>query len=208
MNEKPYHIEKKGNTVVLKTTSFKAERGSVLHSGIFNRELASSLAAGAVIVVLSFFFALYFRITVIYLIAVVFLFAALFILFRIYVFRGAVLETVFDKEKRTVTLSLKRTMGGSVRSFSLDELSGIRLDHTSFQPENQDAVQFVERIALQHGTVIPGFGKTEDFYTVELDFSGRKQVIASARERQGAVAMIAELKSSLNGFLPDTVWMV
>ena len=208
MNEKPYHIEKKGNTVVLKTTSFKAERGSVLHSGIFNRELASSLAAGAVIVVLSFFFALYFRITVIYLIAVVFLFAALFILFRIYVFRGAVLETVFDKEKRTVTLSLKRTMGGSVRSFSLDELSGIRLDHTSFQPENQDAVQFVERIALQHGTVIPGFGKTEDFYAVELDFSGRKQVIAGARERQGAAAMIAELKSSLNGLLPDTVWMV
>lgn len=193
---------------MLKTTSFKAERGSVLHSGIFNRELASSLAAGAVIVVLSFFFALYFKITVIYLIAVALIFAALFILFRMYVFREPSLKTVFDREKRTVTLSLRRTMGSSVRSFPLDELSGIRLDHASFQPENQDAVQFVERIALQHGTVIPGFGKTEDFYTVELDFSGEKQVIVSARERQGAEWMIAELKSSLNGLLPDTVWMV
>jgi hypothetical protein len=208
MNEKPYHIEKRGNTVVLKTTSFKAERGSVLHSGIFNRELASSLAAGAVIVAVSFFFALYFKITVIYLIVVALLFAALFIIFRLCLFHEAVLETVFDREKRTVTLSLRRAMGSSVRSFPLDELSGIRLDHTSFQPENPDAVQFVERIALQHGTVIPGFGKTEDFYTVELDFGGRKQVIFSAGARQGTVAMIAELKSSLNGFLPDTVWMV
>lgn len=205
MNEQLYSIEKKGTTIVLKTTSFKAERGSVLHSGIFNRELASSLAAGAVIVILSFFFARYFKITAIYLIAVALSFPALFIIFRIYIFRNAVLETVFNKERRTVTISLKRMLGGKVKSYSLDELSGIRLDHISMQPENIDAVQFVERIAVQHGTVIPGFGKTEDFYTVELDFGREKPVIFSVRERQGAETVIAELKSSLNGLLPDAV---
>jgi len=205
MNEKPYQIERKGNTVVLKTTSFRTERRSVLHSGVFNRELASSLAAGAVILVQSFFFALYFRITVIYLIAVVFLFAALFILFRIYVFREAVLETVFDNEKGTVTISLKRTIGTSVKSYSLGALRAIRLGHVSTQPDNIDAVRLVERVALQHGTVIPGFGKTEDFYTVELDFDGEKPVIFSAGDREGAVSMLTELKSSLSGFLPDLV---
>ena len=193
---------------MLKTSSFKTERRSVLHSGVFNRELASSLGAGAVIVILSFFFALYFSITALYLIAVAVLFAALFILFRLYVFREATLETVFDREKRNVTLSLKRTIGSCIKSYSLDELSAIRLHHISMQPENIDAVQLVERVAVQHGTVIPGFGKTEDFYTVELDFSDKKPVIFSAREKQAAELMIAELKSSLNGLLPDTVWVV
>jgi len=190
---------------VLRTASFRAERRSVLHSGVFNRELASSLAAGAVIVVLSFFFALYFSITALYLIAVAVLFAALFILFRLYVFREAMLETVFDREKGTITISLKRTIGARVKSYSLDGLSGIRLHHISMQPENIDAVQLVERVAVQHGTVLPGFGKTEDFYTVELDFSDKKPVIFSAREKQAAELMIAELKSSLNGLLPETV---
>ncbi len=55
MNEKPYHIESRGNTVVLSTASFRTERKSVLHRGVFNRELASSLAAGAVLVVIGFF---------------------------------------------------------------------------------------------------------------------------------------------------------
>ncbi len=193
---------------MLKTSSFKTERRSVLHSGIFNRELASSLAAGAVIVVLSFFFALYFRISALYLMAVALLFAVLFIIFRLYFFREVALEAVFDGEKRAVTLSLKRTIGGSAKSYLLDGLTAIRLVHISMQPENMDAVQLVERVALQHGTVIPGFGKTEDFYAVELDFGGEKPVIFSARARQAAESMIAELKSSLSGLLPDAVWMV
>lgn len=194
--------------VVLKTTSFRAERRSVLHSGIFNRELASSFAAGAVIIVMSFFFARYFKITVVYFIAIVLLFAALFIHFRVYVFKEAILETVFDREKATVTISLKRTIGTRVRSYSLDELSSIRLAHVSMQPENIDAVQLVERVALQHGTVIPGFGKTEDFYTVQLELGGDKPMIFSTRERQGAESMMTELKGSLSGLLPDTVWVM
>lgn len=207
MNEKPYHIDKRGKTVVLRTTSFRAERRSVLHSGVFNRELASSLASGAVIVVVSFFFALYFRITALYLAAVVLLFAGLFILFRVYVFKEATLETVFDRERGTITISMKGAIGTGVRTYSLDELSGISLGHISLQPENIDAVKLVERVALQHGTVMPGLGKTEDFYTVKLDLRDEGVVIFSAGERQGAETVVTELKKSLNGFLPDTVRM-
>jgi Ca2+/Na+ antiporter len=198
MNEKPYHIERKGNTVVLGTKSFRTERRSVLHSGVFNRELASSLAAGAVIVAISFFFALYSKITALYLVAVVLLFAALFILFRLYVFREATLETVFDLEKGTVSISLKRALGGRSETYPLAALSGIRLDRVCIEPENIDAVRLVERVAVQHGTVIPGFGKTEDFYTVELDFGEKRAVVFSARERQDAEAAATELKGSLS----------
>src|SRR5512143_394413 len=64
MSTEAYQIEKSENGVVVRTTSFRTERRSMLHSGIFNRELASSLAAGAVMVITGFFFALYFRITI------------------------------------------------------------------------------------------------------------------------------------------------
>src|SRR5512139_4099207 len=71
MPTEAYQIENNENGVVVRTTSFKTERRSVLHSGIFNRELASSLAAGAVMVIMGFFFAFYFRITVVHFIAAV-----------------------------------------------------------------------------------------------------------------------------------------
>lgn len=189
---------------MLSTTSFRAERRSVLHSGVFNRELASSLSAGAVIVVVSFFFALYFRIATPYLIAVIFLFASLFVLFRVIVFREPVLETVFDREKGTITISMKRTAGSRAVSYMLAELAGIRIRHLSMEPENIDAVRLVERVAVQHGTVIPGFGKTEDYYTVELDFGEKKAVVFSAGDRQGAEAVIAGLQRDAAWLFPDT----
>ena len=190
----------------MRTTSFRAERRSVLHSGIFNRELASSLAAGAVIVMMGFFFALHSRITVVHFIAAVFVFAAFFILFRIYAFREAVLETTFDRERKTIRVLLKRTIGSRSQSYPMDALAGIGIHHLSIEPENLDAVKLVEKVAVQHGTVIPGFGKVEDFYTVELDFGERKMVIFSARDRKGAESLMDELRSSLAEFLPPVVW--
>ena len=190
----------------MRTTSFRTERRSVLHSGIFNRELASSLAAGAVIVMMGFFFALHSRITVVHFIAAVFVFAAFFILFRIYAFREAVLETTFDRERKTIRVLLKRTIGSRSQSYPMDALAGIGIHHLSIEPENLDAVKLVEKVAVQHGTVIPGFGKVEDFYTVELDFGERKMVIFSARDRKGAESLMDELRSSSAEFLPPVVW--
>jgi Ca2+/Na+ antiporter len=194
----PYHIEKRGDTVVLSTTSFRTERRSVLHSGVFNRELAASLAAGGVIIVVSFFFVIYSKVTAVHFAAAAFLFAVLFILFRIYVFREPVLETSFDRERKTITVRLKRAVGSKVEAHPLDGLSGIRIDHISMEPENIDAVRLVERVAVQHGTVIPGFGKTEDFYTVELDLRNKAVVIFSSREKRMAESVLNELKDFLS----------
>jgi Ca2+/Na+ antiporter len=206
VSTKAYQIEKNENGVVVRTTSFTTERRSVLHSGIFNRELASSLAAGAVMVIAGFFFALYFRITVVHFIAAVFVFAALFILLRIYAFREAVLETAFDRGRKTITVSLKGAIRERTQSYPIDALAGIRIHHLSIEPENLDAVKLVEKVAVQHGTVIPGFGKVENFYSVELDFRERLIVIFSARERKGAESLMNELRNSLAGVLPDMVW--
>jgi len=192
--------------VVVRTTSFRTERRSVLHSGIFNRELTSSLAAGAVVIMVGFFFALYVRITVVHFVAAAFVYAALFILFRLYAFREQVLETVFDLKRKTITVSVKRSVGSGRRSYPTDALTGIRIHHLSMEPENLDAVRLVEKVAVQHGTVIPGFGKVEDIYSVELDFRERKIVMFSAGERKRAESFVNELRSSLAEFLPPAVY--
>ncbi len=188
----------KDTVLVFKTASFSTEGGSVLHSGIYNRELASSLAAGAVMVAAGFFFAGHFRMTAVHFVLAIFSFAALFIIFRIYVFREPMLETVFDQNKGIITLSLKKLIGRKVQSFSVKELSGIRLGQVTIQPQNIDGIKFVEKIALQHGTVIPGFGKREDFYTVQLDFHDKEITLFSAKERQSAQAVADELKRFIN----------
>ncbi len=206
MKEKPYHIGKRGDTMVLSTSSFRTERRSFLHSEVFNRELAAALAACGVIAVFGFFFALFYEITVLAVLASVFLFAVFFFVFRMYVFRETILETVFDRGKGGIAITLKGAIGEKTVSFLLSDLASIALNHISTRPENLDAVQLIERVAVQHGTVIPGFGKTEDFYNVELSFSDRKAVILSVEERDGAVMAIAELKSFLSGLVPDSLW--
>ena len=157
-------------------------------------------------VIVGFFFALYVKMTIVHFVAAAFVFAALFILFRVYAFREAVLETGFDLKRKTITVSVKRTTGSKCRSYAVDALTGIRIHHLSVEPENLDAVKLVERVAVQHGTVIPGFGKREDFYSVELEFREKKIVIFSAGERKRAESFVDELKRSLAEFLPPVVW--
>lgn len=200
-NIKFYRLEREDNISVFRTGSFSAEGRSVLHSGIYNRELSSSLAAGAAVLAFGLFFARYFEMSALFFIVTIVLFAILFVLFRIYIFREPALEAVFDKGKGIITVSVRKRIRTVVRSYSARKLSGITLDHVTVQPQNIDGVEFVEKIALQHGTVIPGFGKKEEFYTVSLDFQGEKVVIFSAREKQGAEAAAAELRNQLNS--PD-----
>lgn len=166
----------------------------MLHSGIYSRELASSLAAGAVIVAIGFFLAGGHGITAVDFAAAIFLFAVLFVIFRLRVFREPMLETVFDPGKGIISISRRKVIGNEVRSYPMAGLSGIGLGKVTVQPENIDGIKFVEKIALQHGTVIPGFGKKEEIYTVRLDFGGRVVTIFSTKERSAAEEAAAELK--------------
>ncbi|MDI6728785.1 MAG: hypothetical protein QMD44_07690, partial [Thermodesulfovibrionales bacterium] len=81
-NNKAYQINIKDNMLIFRTSSFRAEKGSVLHSGIYNRELASSLAAGALVMLLGFFFAASFKITTVHFVVALLLFVIFFIVFR------------------------------------------------------------------------------------------------------------------------------
>jgi hypothetical protein len=192
-----YHIDIKDDALVLRTTSFKAEMRSVLHSGIFNCELASSLFAGALLLLFGFFFAVPGKITVVHLILAMVAFAALFLLVRTYVFLEPTLEVRFDRRRGTIETSLRKAAGSKRDRYLMSELSGIRLGHRTMQPENPDGIKVIEKIALQHGMVIPGFAETMDFSAVRLDFPDRSVTLFSTKDKLEAEA----LAEKLNGFI-------
>jgi hypothetical protein len=196
MDNNIYQIDIKDNILIFRTTSFSAGRGSFLHSGIYNRELASSLAAGAVILIVVFVIANNFRITFIHFVLAVLLFGALFLFFRRFIFRDLTLSAVFDKGGK---IFIKKGLIGMKKdSYHLDDLLDIKVNRRTFAPENIDGVRLVEKVALQHGTLMPGFGEKVEFYTVELEFKDRKQItIFSSELPSDAYEVMWKLKEFL-----------
>jgi hypothetical protein len=190
-NNKAYQINIKDNMLIFRTSSFRAEKGSVLHSGIYNRELASSLAAGALVMLLGFFFAASFKITTVHFVVALLLFVIFFIVFRTYIFLETVLCVVVDKKNGNIDIALERIFGKRRITSPLSELGNIRQDYLVVTPENPDGIKLVEQVALQHGTVIPGFGKTAEFYTVEMEFKNGKRIVVFSSEKPAEAENIA-----------------
>ncbi len=184
--------------LIFRTTSFKAEKGSVLHSGIYNRELSSSLAAGALVMLLGFFFALRFKTTAVHFIVALLLFAVFFIVFRTYIFLETVLCVAVDKKNGNIDIALEKIFGKRRITFPLSELDNIRQDYLVVTPENPDGIRLVEQVALQHGTVIPGFGMTAEFYTVEMEFKNGKRITIFSSEDP---SMAENIRAKLSGFI-------
>jgi hypothetical protein len=192
--EKLYEIDRKDGTLALKTKSFRAEKGSVLHSGIFNTELASSFVAAGVAIAFLVITALWFHPGAVHYVVAALLFVITFPLSRTYLFREACLHTVFDRKKQIISVSLERPFVGKTLERPLDTLKDIALKHTKIEPKNPDAIAFVEKIALQHGTVIPGFGQTEDFYSVALAFEDMTINVFVSRDINEARSVMVQLQ--------------
>ncbi len=190
-----YKLSIEEGRVVLVARTFRAEKGSVLHSGIFSRELASSFVGAGLTLV--FLVVVYFTAGVSllsYALAAV-LFALTTLLSRIFLFKEPFLETLIDK--RGFTITLHRPLFKKRVQKSLSQLKDVRVEHRRFEPENPDAVEFVEKIALQHGTVIPGFGKPQDFYNLVLDFDDQSLVILTSDSRDDVEGVLVKLRSFL-----------
>lgn len=188
------------NILILRTSSFRPERGSILHSGIFNRELASVLSAsvigGVSFVLLSFILR---NKVILYIISLV-LFTLSFLFFRIVVFKESDLETVFDKDSGLISINLKGPLRTKHKTFPIITKDNILLSHVEYEPSNPEGIEVVERVALQHGTVIPGFGEKKEFYNVDLLFKdGEKVTIYSSKEKDDAEEIIRKIKTFLGG---------
>lgn len=174
-NHSTYQLEIKDNRLMFRTSSFISERESILHSGIYNRELASVLAASVVGGSLFVFLSLRPVNKILLYTIPVLVFTLSFILFRTVIFKETHLEALFDRDLGQVSLVVKRPFSAIHSNFPIGSLSDIILSHKEFEPDNPDGIAVVKKVALQHGTVMPGFGEKKVFYNVELSFGPDKE---------------------------------
>lgn len=194
-NSERYSVTYEENRITLRAFSYKAEKGSMLHSGIFSRELASSFVAAVITGAILILFALTTNVRLFHYIIAIVVFIIIFPLSRIFIFKETYLETVIDGDYITITLK-RPLLGKSIRR-KKQELKDLRIDYVRFEPENPDAIEFVEKIAAQHGTVIPGFGEVKEFYNVVIDFGDEAFTILTTQHRSEAEEIMVKLKDYL-----------
>lgn len=196
--KKTYTIEKKDKLLVFSTENFLVEKSSVLHSGIFNKEfssmLASSVFAGVASIALIM---IYGRTTLAY---VVFFLISIggFPLFRKFVFKDRQMETVFDLKTGRVIITLKGLNKKIKGSFPVKDISGMVIEKETEEIVNPDGMAFVEKISLQHGAVIPGFGEEKVLYILKLNLSdGTDRMIYADSNMDDVISVHGELKEFL-----------
>lgn len=193
-----YFLRQDGDVLVLRTTSFVPEKGSILHSGIYNREFASLLTSFALAGMLYFLLAVSFGKKEVFYAVLIIVFAGSFPLFRRYVFKERYLETVINRSSGIAVITMSGIMLKKPEVMLIKDIDDIMVETTKTSIENPDAVAFVEKISAQHGTVIPGFGEETVFYSIKLKLhDGTCRVIHADSSMQDVIAVYDEIKEFL-----------
>jgi len=194
-----YELRIRGSVLSFRTGSFRAEPGSALHSGIYNRELVASLVAGAVLVIIALFAVIKgVDVRGPHYIGAVAVFALLTFLVRVYVFYEEYLELTIDRDKGIIDLLVRR-MTMKRYKWALGELTGVCRGLTVIAPENRDGIDIVKKISLQHGMVIPGFGESKEYHSVNLEFGELNTIAVFNTEEPGEADAVSEVLKKFVG---------
>ena len=176
-NENNYSIETAGTTLTFRTASFKADKSSVLHSGVYSREFNAMLFASGTCMLAYIFLSPYISGPSLYA-ALTFALAASFMLSRKCVFREKYLEIIMDKQSGTARLVISGAFSKRTEEIALNDIVSVETGIERFEPENKDGADFVQKISVQHGSPVPGLGEAEEFVTLYLIMKdGAKKVI-------------------------------
>lgn len=180
--EKSYSINKEKERLVFTTSSFKADKGSLLHKGIYNYELASSLAATAVCGIIYILIAFNYRVIFIHYLIVGVIFVSAFVGFRKFIFRERVLKVVFDRAKKFVKISSPSFINEKTEEIPFAGISSVEIGSKKILPENIDGIKFVQKISSQHGSPLPGLEDEVEFVTLSLKLTdGTERLIYAGR---------------------------
>jgi hypothetical protein len=198
VREKKYKTEKKDSLLLFRTEHFSAERESVLHKGIYNKEFASALCSLAVAGLIYAALAMQQKKTMLPHVAFAVIFIGGYPLLRMFVFKDRFLEALFDRSKGLAEISVTGLIRKKKESLPLSSVKNMLIESKKISVENPDAVEFVEKISAQHGTVIPGFGREKTFFMLKLMLAdGSDRMIYADTEMQDVMDAHEEIKEFL-----------
>jgi len=165
---KNYQREKTGDIFIFRTPNFSAERGSVLHSGIFNREFSSALSSLAVAGLAYMVAVIYLRKGLLPHVVFLLTFVPGFLFLRKFVFKEKLMEVLFDRHAGKTEIFIAGMTRRKKDSFPLGNINNVLIEQKKTAVVNPDGVEFVEKISSQHGMPIPGFGEEKIFFLLTL----------------------------------------
>ncbi|MDP2156082.1 MAG: hypothetical protein Q8K68_00035 [Nitrospirota bacterium] len=193
-----YSLSKNESRLVFRTTKFIAEQGSVLHSGVYNREFSSWLASFTFAGIAYFFLVMSFGKEVVFYAISLVLFIGTFPLFRTYVFREQFLETVFDRAEAKAVIIRHGIRKKVLETIPLSDIKGLWIDTQKTEIVNRDGVEFVQKISAQHNAAIPGFGEETTFYSLKLKRAEKTdRTIFAESSMQDVISVYDEIKEFL-----------
>ncbi len=202
-NSKNYNIQVEENKLIFSTTSFKAEKTSLLHKGIYNKEFSSMMLASAACIMaytaMSYMNIVFIRQGgLIQLFVIVCIFILVFVIARRYLFCDKHLKIVFNKESNTAGIYRHGPVKKSFEEIPLDSIESIVIGSRKFTPQNIDGIRFVEKISLQHGNFVPGLSDEEEFITLSLRLTdGSERIIYAGNTGEEHPIPIQELEHFL-----------
>lgn len=193
-----YSLSKDASRLVFRTTNFTAGQGSVLHSGIYNREFSSWLASFTFAGIAYFFLVMSVGKEIVLYAVFMVLFIGTFPLFRKYVFREQFLETVIDRAGAKVAITRYGIRNRIMETIPTADIAGLWIDTQKTEVVNRDGVEFVQKISAQHNTVIPGFGEETTFYCLKLRRADRTdRILFADSTMKDVIAVHDEIKEFL-----------
>lgn len=192
--EKSYSIKSEGSTLVFRTSTFKAEKSSVLHSGVYSREFNSILFASGICMLTYIFLSPSMAGPTLYA-ALTFALASAFMLSRKIIFREKILEVCFNKQSGTVSLVFSGAFSKKTEEMALSDIVSVEIGSKRFEPENKDGADFVQKISTQHGSPVPGLGETEEFITLSLrSRNGSERIIYAVKVKEESEVPAQEIR--------------
>lgn len=200
MIEKDYQLKTENNKLVFRTSSFRAEKTSVLHPGVYTREFTSILFASAVCILAYMFTGLPgSKSAIVRYIILIFIFVAAFIIAIKYIFKERYLEVDFDRSDKSVNIVRPGIIRKKIEKISFEEIKSVDLGNKKFVPENIDGIRFVQKISAQHGTAMPGLSEIEEFITLSLNLKdGSERIIYAGKVDEEPEIPVNEIRSFLN----------
>jgi hypothetical protein len=193
-----YSLSKNESRLAFRTTNFIADQGSVLHSGVYNREFSSWLASFTFAGIAYFFLVMSFGKEIVFYATFMVLFIGTFPLFRKYVFREQFLETVIDRAEAKIIIIRHGIRKKVLETIPMANIKGIWIDTQKTEIVNRDGVEFVQKISAQHNAAIPGFDEETIFYSLKLRRAdGTNRTIFAESSMQDVISVYDEIKEYL-----------
>ncbi len=179
--------------LTLQTFLYKAEKKSIIHTALMNKEVTSLIVATILSGILFIIYAMNFPLKVFELINFCILTGALFLFLRLRIFREKPLEVIFFRD--VVSIRYPSFIIKRVENFDLNQVKSISIKKEVFKIDNIEGARIVKQVALQHGTVLPDFTEPEELFLLQIELqNGSRRVIYADREPERINALLKELK--------------